>query len=315
MWGFKNLQMNIKNKQERIHSDKILSLTESEQQWINDITVNYFGINQRVINLLKELKEVPYRQKFVNEKIREIALNDLWFYKHHPEADRAIRFIISLFKTVLQKGLNYQNKKRFLDTLLEFIKGLYDEKSEKIDYDSLSENLIIFLEESINNDKELRIYASNFFKKIPVELFNSDLYFSRLQILIKAAFRENLNLWQRILNYASWCNKKDSQFFKKFKDSILHITQVEKDILNQTMQKLVKAKTREDFCSIHDFKDFISEMYAVKGLNRPNLEQIYYIFYLLEMPEMIGLEKPFLNELAYSFKSLQPEMFDNINLN
>ncbi|HKK83042.1 MAG TPA: hypothetical protein VJ958_02310, partial [Atribacterota bacterium] len=126
------MQMNIKNKQERIHSDKILSLTESEQQWINDITVNYFGINQRVINLLKELKEVPYRQKFVNEKIREIALNDLWFYKHHPEADRAIRFIISLFKTVLQKELNYQNKKRFLDTLLEFIKGLYDENSEKI---------------------------------------------------------------------------------------------------------------------------------------------------------------------------------------
>jgi len=307
--------MDVKNNQERILSDQILSLTESNQQWMIDITIDYFGINERVINLLKALNEVPYRQEVITEKMPEIALNDLWFYKHHSEADRAILFIISLFHTILQKGLNYQNKKRFLDTLLEFIKGLCDEKSEKIDYDSLSENLMIFLEESINNDKELRIYASNFFKKIPVEIFNSEFCFSRLQILIKAAFRENLNLWQRILNYASWCNKKDGQFFKKFKDSILHITQVEKDILNQTMQKLVKAKTREDFCSIHDFRDFINEMYAVKGLSRPNLEQIYYIFYLLEMPEIIGLEKPFLNELAYSFKSLQPEMFDNINLN
>jgi pyruvate, orthophosphate dikinase len=308
--------MDINNKEkERMYTDKILPLTELEKQWIMDITVNYFGINQRVVNLLKELNETPYRQEVVTEKMREIALNDLWFYKSHPEADNAIRFIISLFHTILHKGLNYQNKKRFLDTLSEFIKSLYDEKSEEIDYESISENLVIFLEDIIYIDKELKIYASSFFKKIPDKISHDDIHLNRLKIIIRAALRENLFLWQKILNYANWCTKKDSQFFKKYKDIILKISQTERDVINRTKEELIKAESWKDFSDIYGFEDFINEMYTIKAVNRTSLELIYYIFYLLEMPELIGLQKPFLNELAYSFKALQPKSFDNINLN
>jgi pyruvate, orthophosphate dikinase len=305
--------MDINNK-ERMYTDKILPLTKLEQQWIIDITVNYFGINQRVVNLLKELNETPYRQEVVTEKMREIALNDLWFYRSRPEADRAIKFIISLFNIILHKGLNYQNKKRFLDTLSEFIKSLYDEKSEEINYESLGENLIIFLEDIIYTDKELKIFASSFFKKIPADISHNDIHLNRLKIIIRAALWENLILWQKILNYASWCNNKDKQFFEKYRDSILRITQEEKKLLKQTEEKIVYVNTYEEYLNINDFEDFKKEMYVIKASNKANLEQIYFVFYILEMPEMIGLRKSFLNELAFLFKTIQLETFDNLNL-
>jgi len=274
-----------KNTEEKIDSDKELSISETEQQWIKDITADYFGINQRVTNLLKELNEVPYKQKFVNEKIREVTLNDLWFYKNHTEADKGIRFIINLLKNVVHKELNCQSKKRFLDTVLEFIKGLYAENSEEINYDSLNEDLLIFLEEIIYKDKELRIYSSSFLKKIPLKIFHNNLHLDRLQTLLKAALQDNLDLWKNALNFANWCNNKDNQFYKKHKNAILQVSNLEKEILNQTKEKLTKAKTWEELSDILDFEGFINEMQVIKEVNKPNLEQIYFIFYLLEMPE------------------------------
>ena len=304
----------IKNNKERTDMKGLL-MPESEQQWIMDITSNHFGINQRVINLLQGLKEVPYRQEDVIEKIREIALNDLWFYKNHPEAEKAIRFIFSLFKITLSKELNYQGKKRFLDTLIEFITALYDENSEGIDYESLNEDLLVFFEESIHKDKELRIYSSSFFKKVPAEIFSNSSHLCRFQNLIKKALEENLKLWQESLDFAGWCKRKDSQFYREYKDNILQITNREIKIVNQTREELIKAKTLEEFLEIHDFEDFINKMHSIKELSKPNLEQIYFIFYLLELPEMICLRKPFLNELAYSFKAFQTEIIEKVDLN
>jgi len=305
----------IRNNIEKTNKHSILSLSESEQNWIIGITSNHFGINQRITNLLKEFSHTPYRQETVSENIREIALNDLWFYKSIPEANRAIIFIISLFKSLLNKGLDYQNKKRFLSTLLEFIRELYDEGVEKIDYRSISNELIILLKESIYNDKELRIYASSFFKKIPIKIFHDNINFNTLQNLKKETLRENLNLWQDNLHFKKWCMAKDNNFFKKYNNSISRISEAEKQLINKTKQGLAKARTWQELSNVNNFEDFINTLDVIKEMNSPGLEKINFISYLLEMPEIIGFRGPLLKELAYSFKEFPLETLKKIDIN
>jgi len=98
----------------------------SEHRWFLDISSSFFGINQRTINFLNEFYSSPPNLKLLNEQLREIALNDIWFYKSRQEADKALKIIVNFFKDFLNKGLDYHNKKRALKTLLEFVQLLYE---------------------------------------------------------------------------------------------------------------------------------------------------------------------------------------------
>ncbi|MBU4185035.1 MAG: hypothetical protein KKC23_02320, partial [Proteobacteria bacterium] len=89
------------------------------------------------INFLNEFYCFPPNLALLNEQLREIALNDIWFYKSHQEANRALKIIVNFFKDFLNKGLDYPNKERALKTLLEFVQLLYENQNAEIDFSSL----------------------------------------------------------------------------------------------------------------------------------------------------------------------------------
>ena len=64
-----------------------------EEEWFLDISSSSFGIHQRAEKFLKLLYHLPGNIKILNEMLREIALNDIWFYSSCQEAERALRIV------------------------------------------------------------------------------------------------------------------------------------------------------------------------------------------------------------------------------
>ena len=106
------------NAKQILGQKKIFS---SEHRWFLDISSSFFGIHQRAINFLNEFYCSPPNLKLLNEQLRQIALNDIWFYKSHQEADETFKIIINFFKDFLNKGLDYLNKERALIQKLIFL--------------------------------------------------------------------------------------------------------------------------------------------------------------------------------------------------
>ncbi|MBA7512813.1 hypothetical protein ES705_04821 [subsurface metagenome] len=155
----------------------------AEHRWFLELSSSFFGIHRRTINFLNEFYRFIPNLKLLNEQLREIALNDIWFYKSHQEAGKALKIIVNLFKNFLNKGLDYHNKERALKTLLEFVKLLYENKNAKIDFSSLITEAINILEKTLNDDKEIIIRASSFLKIIPTPFAHDKIYSTKLKFL------------------------------------------------------------------------------------------------------------------------------------
>ncbi|GAI80357.1 unnamed protein product, partial [marine sediment metagenome] len=52
----------------------------AEHRWLLELSSSFFGIHQRTINFLNEFYYFIPNLKLLNEQLREIALNDIWFY-------------------------------------------------------------------------------------------------------------------------------------------------------------------------------------------------------------------------------------------
>lgn len=143
------------------NKDLVQTLNEKsfppEQKWLLDISTAHFGIHQRINNLLEEVHNSPLRPELINKKLRGVALNDLWFYKSHPEANKALKAILTLFKDFLNQKLDYQNRQLALNTFLEFIKELTRDSGFKMQVDIFAEGVLDILEKNLSDDPEMII--------------------------------------------------------------------------------------------------------------------------------------------------------------
>ncbi|MCJ7656477.1 MAG: hypothetical protein MUO55_01680, partial [Candidatus Atribacteria bacterium] len=157
----------------------------SEYRWFLELSSSFFGIHQRTINFLKEFYCFHPNLALLNEQLREIALNDIWFYKSHQEANKALKIIMNFFKDFLNKGLDYHNKERALKTFLEFVQLLYENQNAEIDFSSLIKEAINVLEKTLNNDEEIIIHASSFLKILSTPLAHDKIYSTKLKFLLR----------------------------------------------------------------------------------------------------------------------------------
>ncbi len=299
------------------NKDLVQTLNEKsfppEQKWLLDISTAHFGIHQRINNLLEEVHNSPLRPELINKKLRGVALNDLWFYKSHPEANKALKAILTLFKDFLNQKLDYQNRQLALNTFLEFIKELSSDSGFKMQVDIFAEVVLDILEKNLSDDPEMIIYASSFLKKIPVQFRKNRAYSERTTTLLKISLQENIAIWQNRLNFKKWCEKRDEFFYKEHSTAILEISKVEKKLIRDAQKKLSQANTWEDLESIPDFKEFTDKLIGLIEKEIPLLEKIYFTYYLLEIPEIIGLRASLLAKLARLFKEFSPNEFISLS--
>ncbi len=282
-----------------------------EYRWFLDISSSFFGINQRTINFLNEFHSSSPNLKLLNEQLREIALNDIWFYKSHQEAYKALKIIINFFRDFLNKGLDYHNKERTLKTLLEFVQMMHENQNTKIDFASLITEAINILEKTLNDDEEIIIHASSFLKILPATLAHDKVYSIKLKFLFQESLQKNIDFWKNNLGFKDWCGKENRIFDE---DYYISISKKEKNIIKETQKKLKKAREWEDLKNVLDFKGFTDKLRDFIMETEPGLERIYYIFYLLHLPGMVDLRDFLLIDLTQAFKSFSKEKFTETDI-
>ncbi|MEA2086856.1 MAG: PEP/pyruvate-binding domain-containing protein, partial [Candidatus Caldatribacteriota bacterium] len=296
------------NAKQILDQNKIFS---AEHRWFLELSSSFFGIHQRTINFLNEFYCSPPNLKLLNEQLREIALNDIWFYKSHQEADKALKIIINFFKGFLNKGLDYHDKERALKTLLEFVQLLQENQNAKIDFSPLITEAISILEKTLNDDEEIIIHASSFLKILPSLLTHDKIYSNKLRFLFRKSLQKNLDFWKNNLDFKDWC-KKEGKIFDK--DYYISISKKEKQVIAETQKKLTIAKDWEDLKKVLDFKGFTDKLRDFIMETKPGLERIYFIFYLLHLPGMDELRDFLFIDLTQAFKSFSKEKFTEIDM-
>ncbi len=300
----------IQKDTRQVRIDKNLS---AEQKWLLEISSAYFGIHQRIINLLTEIHFSPLKPKLVSKQLREIALNDMWFYKSHPKASKAVRAILALFNDLLHQELNFKDKQRVLDTLFEFIREL-GKDDIKVEFGALAEKILFTLENTLLSDKEIRIYASSLLKKLPVRLIKHRNYSQRMESLLKISQKENIQMWKNQLDFQEWCKKQDEYFSEKYDAAILSISEKEKKLIREIEEKLSRANSWDELESIPDFKEFTDKLNGLIKKDTPLSEKIYFLYYLLEIPVMVGIRDTLLMELTQVYKRFTHEEIAELSL-
>lgn len=283
----------------------------AEHRWFLELSSSFFGIHRRTINFLNEFYCFIPNLKLLNEQLREIALNDIWFYKSYQEADKALKIIVNFFKDFLNKGLDYHNKERALKTLLEFVQLLQENQNTEIDFSSLITEAISILEKTLNDDEEIIIRASSFLKILPTPLAHDKIYSAKLRFLFQKSLQKNLYFWKNSLGFKDWY-EKDNKIFDK--DCCTAISKKEKQVISETQKKLAIAKEWEDLKKVLDFKGFIDKLRDFIMDTKPGLERIYFIFYLLHLPGMVELRDFLIIDLTQAFKLFSKEKFTEIDI-
>ena len=293
---------------------KIEDYLSVEQKWLLDISAAYFGIHQRINNLFTEIYSFSLKPKIIHEKLREIALNDIWFFKAHPEAYRAIKAILNLFDDLLQQKFTFLDKQRILDTLIEFIQELGKDDETALSFDLLVPKILDILERSLQSDPEIGIYASNLLKKLPTRLIRHKDYEQKLVSLLKVSLKKNLKMWQNQLDFKKWCEQQGKYFCGKYKTTIFDISKEEKQMVEEMRGKLSQAHSWGELAGIPDYKEFIANLSGLIKNEAPILEKIYFNYYLLEIPALQRWRDHLLAELAQLYKELTTADFKQLSL-
>jgi len=282
----------------------------SEYSWFLELSSSFFGIHQRTTNFLNEFYCFPPNLELLNEWLREIALNDIWFYKSHQEANKALKIIIKFFRDFLNKGLDYRNKERALKTFLQFIQLLYENQPPEIDFCSIITEAINILEKNLNEDEEIMIHASCFLKMLSTTLVHDEIYSAKLKFLLRKSLQKNLTFWKNHLGFKDWYEKENKIFDKNYP---ITISKKENNIIKETEQILKTAKEWEDLKKIIDFNGFTDKLHDFIRETKPGLERIYLIFYLLHLPIGDHLKDFLIIDLAHEFKSFSKERFIEVD--
>jgi len=287
------------------------NIFSSDHRWFLDNSSSYFGIHQRAVNFLNEFYSSSPNLKILNEQLREISLDDMWFYKSQPEPSKVLKIIINFFRDILNKSLDYQHKERALKTLLEFVQLLYENQNAEIDFSSLITEAINILEKTLNDDEEIIIHASSFMKIFSTPLAYDKIYSSKLKFLLRKSLQKNLDFWKNNLSFKDWY-EKDNKIFDK--DYCTFISKKEKQVISEMQKKLAIAKEWKDLKKVLGFKGFTDRLRDFIMDTKPGLERIYFIFYLLHLPGMVELRDFLIIDLTQAFKLFSKEKFIKIDI-
>jgi len=297
----KKLKISGKGK-ESSHENILKNRLYLEEKWFVKISSTYFGINQRAKKLLNTLYRDSINVKHLNEQLREIALNDIWFYTTCPNADRALRIIINFFRKVVFINSDCYNKERIVATLVEFLCLLHQKQIEKDLFLKIFNHSLQLIEEVMNNDEYIFLQSSHLLKTFPIDLTKNDAISKKLNFLLKKSLKKNLAFWKENLHYREWYEEERKNYHSNFVDCI---SDYEKEMIEKTEIELQKENISwHDLKKIYDYKNYMRKLNDQIKETDQNIEIVYYIFYLLHLPVPAYLKDFLILDLNRALKDI-----------
>ena len=227
--------------------------------------------------------------------MRNIVLNDFWFYGELEESDEAFRIMIdSLGQLLLSPGIDEKLKETIVRTLVEFIDRLADfpEKHKRIVDDSIR-----LLEKALPKNRDVYICCSAFFKKhlgksAHIQDFKEDIF-----NLTKKVLEANVDFWQRSTKIEEWYRENESVFQQDYTGVVSELG----NAYFAGLQNNLKASDTFDTLieNVPSYGDIANQFRQLSDKFDKFIEKFYFSFYLLYLPGMSGLKDRLIRDINF----------------
>lgn len=249
--------------------------------WLVSLSEDQFGINQRVVEFIRELNHPYHNLGFLCDNFKKIAITDFWFYAALPEANKALDVLLDIHETLLSASKKPENIDSLIQSLaifLEMICALEVEHTQALDRG------VGILENAFAEKKESVIKNANNLKKRLAVLIKKDLLGDRIFGLFKNIASQTIDEWQSESKIDEWA-KSDVRFFPE--ENLDVINKVGSNFYTQLKRQVTLAKTWDDFADkVLLFSDIADYHRGIISEFPSPISQFHYIIYLLRMSVM-----------------------------
>ena len=262
-----------------------------EHQWLVSLSRSHFGIHKRAEELMREYHHPYSNPELVVDLLRRIALDDLWFYLSLPEQITALKMLLEIFRTLLQRQLPDQQQERAFHSLLEFADLLHHQKKAPR---QIMDEAMALLHETLPINRYVMVRSSGVLKERMKHLAEDPEYSEIAFGMLRLALQENIVFWEKSTSIESWLANKKSLFQSDMSSRIHHIG---KPFFAELQNQLSRASSWEELQLVADFSGIANRFRSCMDEEEPALDRIYYLFYLLSLPGMTHLKDHLLWDL------------------
>lgn len=292
----KALEVNLSETQ------KIKVEIPEKQLWFLSLSKNYYGINQRTSDFLKELNHPYFNSKIIVDGLVKILNDEFWVYKELDEKEKVYDVLFDIFRDLLEKNISDKYTKSIVQNYLQFFSNNFDDiKSLK----NGIEHFIKILDEEMESN--LFAYLSNisFFRTCLKKAVDNESSKELVFNFTKQLLLNNVEFWESTTKIEEWYESVKNKFSKDYSSTIYEIG---KKFYNYYKEKLNQAN---DYNELTKYSFTFSEI--IESLRNRIVDfeeatdQFVYIFFLLHLPGTIFHRDYILVDLNKAIKRISSE--------
>lgn len=287
------------------HTHNRVSPIPLDQQWLAGLSASTWGIHKRAEEFLAELNHKFRNDRHVIELLHNICLEDVWFYRSAPEAERALAVILDIFEELLATVK--------LETDLEFLATTHIQFMDRVtlqpDFPKATiDRSFSIIKTDIQKNELVYIRNFGYFKECFNRLAQREEYLTTIMQLTSYIRGRCFDYWEETTNAEEWFQAKRPLFNVMDAQTIKRIGHPFFDHLHAELER---ADTWEKLSQIMTFKDIANYFRSFTKEFISSVETIQYLYFLLHLPGMTMLYDHLLYDmnrnLRNAFKELEPE--------
>jgi pyruvate, orthophosphate dikinase len=272
-----------------------------DHQFLVESAASHYGIQRRLLHFLAELHHrFPNRDVLV-ESLRQIALQDLWFYAGHDDAPALLRTLLSLFKEQLSEDYSLPLQKRGLQTLLELLEHLRERDDHERFHGDIEAGLAL-ISDMLEGNERLHIAASGLLRALLRRLPKDAAFRTDLSSMLKRSLELSLEFWSSEADVERWLTERSTLFPGSY-DHIIDFAG--KPFFDRERAVLRDAKDWDDLVRVADFNATADRIVAASELFSSPLERLSWLFIVIHQQGMDGMREQLLRDINRALKLLR----------
>lgn len=271
--------------------------------WFISLSADQFGLNQRVVEFIRELNHPYQNLDFLCDNLKKIAISDFWFYAALPEAEKAFDVLLDIHETLLSVSKKSENTDSLIQSLAFFLESVC---AEEINHEETLSKGVGLLEKVFSENQESIIRNANNLKKRLVALVKKSSQADRIFSLFKSIANKTIEEWQSESNIDEW-SMANVRFFPDENTDI--VKRVGSNFYTQLKRQVTLAKTWDDFSDkVMLFSDIADYHRGIISELISPISQFYYIIYLFRLSAMEHLKEYLIWDLNKLLTSILSEV-------
>ncbi len=272
-----------------------------DHQFLLDAAASHYGIQRRLRHFLTEFHHrFPNREVLV-EALRQIALQDLWFYAGHDDAPKLLRILLSLFGEQLSEDYPLPLQKRALQTLLELLEHLRDRE----DHDRFADDIdagFSLISDIVSLNKRLHIVSSGVLRSLLHRLPRDARFALRLTGMLRQSLSASLDYWSHETDAERWLADRSALFPGSYGEVIAFAG---RPFFDEQRVLLQSAESWDELLRVADFNATADRIIAASELFASPLERISWLFIVIHQEGMDGMREQLLRDINRALKLLR----------